>query len=220
MSSFKRIFLLGSILLLAAGLFTFGPMNSSKAFAASINGCPPTQTENSSGNNSSWVEVLQYNLNGIHQVTTFSFSTYPLTIDGSFGAKTETAVNAYQTWANISGGNGVVGSLTWSALGFCPGYSGHYADWGLAGPGTVCPPTQSENSSSNDAIFVKAIQDMLNLDYHYGYISKQSWTPYLSSDGSFGAQTKAAVIDFQNSLSLSPDGAVGPQTWAEFGMCF
>ena len=32
-------------------------------------------------------------------------------------------------------------------------------------------------------------------------------------DGIFGAKTREAVIQFQNSKGLAPDGIVGPQTW-------
>jgi len=35
-----------------------------------------------------------------------------------------------------------------------------------------------------------------------------------SADGDFGPKTKAAVIAFQKSKGLTPDGVVGPKTWA------
>jgi peptidoglycan hydrolase-like protein with peptidoglycan-binding domain len=33
-------------------------------------------------------------------------------------------------------------------------------------------------------------------------------------DGNFGEHTKSAVIAFQTHSALTPDGVVGPQTWA------
>ncbi|MEO1431309.1 MAG: peptidoglycan-binding protein [Cyanobacteria bacterium J06633_8] len=38
--------------------------------------------------------------------------------------------------------------------------------------------------------------------------------PVLVIDGVFGAKTKEAVIAFQNQNNLTPDGIVGPKTWA------
>jgi hypothetical protein len=89
MSYSKRFLLLGSIFLLAAGWFAFGPHDVSKAFAASINGCLPTLTANRSSNNSSWVEVLQYTLTTIAvEEGSYQFITYSSSVDGSFGPNT------------------------------------------------------------------------------------------------------------------------------------
>lgn len=40
-------------------------------------------------------------------------------------------------------------------------------------------------------------------------------SPKLVEDGDFGAKTKAAVVQFQRANSLTPDGIVGPLTWAK-----
>ena len=39
-------------------------------------------------------------------------------------------------------------------------------------------------------------------------------THHVQVDGIFGPRTKSAVQDFQRSKGLSPDGIVGPLTWA------
>lgn len=38
--------------------------------------------------------------------------------------------------------------------------------------------------------------------------------PQLDPDGAFGGKTRAAVVAFQQSHNLGPDGVVGPMTWA------
>ncbi len=38
-----------------------------------------------------------------------------------------------------------------------------------------------------------------------------------SADGSFGPQTKTAVITWQRRHNLTPDGVVGPTTWRSLG---
>jgi g-D-glutamyl-meso-diaminopimelate peptidase len=53
---------------------------------------------------------------------------------------------------------------------------------------------------------VKLIQSLLNkIGYNAGRV-----------DGIFGSQTRQAVISFQRNNGLSPDGIVGPATWAVF----
>ena len=231
MSNSKRFLLLGSIsmLLLTGLLFPFSLKTPSLAHAASINGCPANESENGSGNNSSWVEVIQYTLNAAHgygnnnYIGNFTFPNWPLAVDGSFGPKTYTAVVDFQKWVHISS-DGVVGPQTWAAMGFCldgSSTSPRYID-GLYSNET-CPPTQSENSSSNSAILVQAVQDTLNVNYAElsGYTtSPKSWTPYLASDGSFGSQTYAAVYDWTAYFGPKATGVVNAQTWMSLGMCY
>lgn len=56
--------------------------------------------------------------------------------------------------------------------------------------------------------YVLAWQKFLNLNgFHAGL-----------EDGIFGQNTKNAVIDFQRSRGLEPDGIIGKQTWASIGL--
>lgn len=55
---------------------------------------------------------------------------------------------------------------------------------------------------------VKLLQTLLN-DHHLD--------PSLHVDGSFGPETRAAVVKFQNEEHLTVDGIVGPRTWAALG---
>jgi len=221
MSYSKRFLLLGSILLLAAGWFTFGSHTAPKAFAASINGCPPTLKENSSSNNSSWVEVLQYTLNSIAaEEQSYQFTTYPLSVDGSFGPNTEVAVDTWKSYWDFNSyeGTGVVGPVTWSSLGLCLGASSIYFHGNSVTHGN-CPSTLSNGSSG---ILVIALQDMLDTNLAAGGFSDtpDPFTVYLANDGSFGPQTEDATVDFQHASGIQDNGEVGPQTWDYLGMCY
>lgn len=231
MSSLKRCLLLGSIvmLLLTGCLGTFSAKAPTAHAACSQgcadNPCPPSQSENNSGNNTSWVEVIQFALNSKEEIfrnVGYTFPHWPLTIDGDFGPNTETAVANWQAFDGITGGGGVVGDRTWESLTMCPGdFSRGPANISV---GTTCPPSQSENSSSNNPVFVQAIQDMLNELHRSDSLSASfpaSWSPFLASDGSFGSQTHNAVIDWQSQMSISNGGGVvGTRTWQSFNMCW
>jgi peptidoglycan hydrolase-like protein with peptidoglycan-binding domain len=216
MSHSKRILLLGSILLTATLLFTFNLMRSSTASAAVAIGCPPSESR---GADNTWVKVIQYRLNGLENNDVFFFTTFPLATDGSFGQNTYRAVVTFQGSQGISGGGGVVGNRTWAALGLCTGYPAEVPSGNTYG-GTICPPTESYGSNNT---YVNALQHMLNMDKYEGRISNthpRSWGFPLSQDGSFGSQTKNAVIDFQSANHLRQDGIVGHNTWVALGMCY
>ena len=57
---------------------------------------------------------------------------------------------------------------------------------------------------------------MAVLQYYLNYLSNfYDTVPPLAIDGSFGPDTRAAVIDAQNTFGLVADGIVGPLTWQE-----
>lgn len=238
----KRISLLGGILLAAGLLFaltptastafaaTRGAANASKASAStapafslrpasasaacesscSINGCPPGEAD---GAINDWVAVIQFRLNFLIGAG--------LTTDGHFGSATKTAVTNFQNDVGISNGGGAVGDRTWSAMGFCLGFSTIFLGDSGTTSKTICPAAES-NGGSDDPIFVTAIQDLLNVDYNAGVFpnSPNNFKPYLASDGSFGPLTQNAVNDFQLAVGISGGGgAVGQRTWSELGMC-
>lgn len=107
--------------------------------------------------------------------------------DGGFGDETLSAVKAFQKDAGLDV-DGKVGKLTWNALfktnvAPAPKQVPQY-------PGLIV------QGSSNVAA-VKSVQAKLGV----------------KADGDFGKLTKAAVIAFQKSKGLDPDGKVGPNTW-------
>lgn len=104
--------------------------------------------------------------------------------DGIFGRQTEAAVRRLQTDYNLIV-DGVVGPRTIAVL---------------TEPTTPTPVLSPRSSGPA----VVALQTQLKaLGYQLGSI-----------DGRFGSQTQAAVIDFQKSANLVPDGVVGPETHA------
>lgn len=110
-----------------------------------------------------------------------------LTLGDSFHGTIEVMVKDFQRQVFLVI-DGIVGPKTWKAL--C-------AD---------APIDMPELSRGNDAgltEIVKLAQERLAWDGHYtGAI-----------DGDFGPLTHAAVVQFQKSSALEPDGIIGPITW-------
>lgn len=238
----KHFLILGSVMLAASLLFALTPI-ASTAFAATIgthsasrastithsapsrlavnnacssscaiNPCPPSQAENDPNNNTSWVEVIQFRLNFLESAG--------LMIDGIFGPSTKNAVITFQNAVDITDGGGAVGDRTWSAMGFCTGFSTIINGFFPVSGNPNCPPGLSDGSSG---IFVQALQALLNIDHQVGALpnSPDNFHPYLAFDGIFGSNTKAAVTDFQDADNITRGGgAVGQRTWSGLGMRF
>lgn len=58
-------------------------------------------------------------------------------------------------------------------------------------------------------MLVEALQRTLNV--------RMNPSPDLGVDGDFGSMTEGAVVDFQKSKGIEPNGIVGPETWAALG---
>lgn len=190
-----------------------------------INMCPPTQQE---GNSNTWVRVIKFRLNELFETGAFldspnSFS-FPLTTsDPIFTSILKNAVVDFQDAVGIgASGGGAVGDRTWSAMGFCLGFSHIILGDSETTSLTNCPPDQS-NGGSDNMTFVEAIQALLNIDFNFGFFpnSPNGFQPFLAFDGAFGPKTQNAVNDFQIAVGISGGGgAVGQRTWSELGMCF
>ena len=103
--------------------------------------------------------------------------------DGKFGIYTDSAVRAFQAWADLTG-DGVVGEETWLKL--------DYAD--------KDDPTVKRG---DERIAVRGVQRrLIELSFEPGEI-----------DGRFGPDTEKAVKAFQEKYELEADGIVGPKTW-------
>jgi peptidoglycan hydrolase-like protein with peptidoglycan-binding domain len=112
-------------------------------------------------------------------------------IDGVFGAVTTEAVEEFQRDAVLTV-DGIVGPVTWAALG---------------GDGTR-PPRLAPGSLGP---VVGKLQAVLNKGR--GAFAPAS-DPVLAVDGRYGALTTAAVRSMQKLAAIGTDGAVGLQTWA------
>lgn len=79
--------------------------------------CPPEQDYSA---NDTFVNAMQHmlNMDAYYNLFPSSQSWYPLSMDGSFGPHTLSAVEAFQKLNNLQP-NGQVGPLTWGAFGMC-----------------------------------------------------------------------------------------------------
>ncbi len=118
---------------------------------------------------------------------------YQGAIDGDFGPKTEAAVFAFQKSKNILQ-DGIVCRQTWTAIGVQ-----------CTQPSTNVCPTLNQGDRGPS---VKRLQELLlAAGFNPGAI-----------DGIFGPKTEGAVLAFQKSRNLVPDGIVGVKTWTALGV--
>jgi peptidoglycan hydrolase-like protein with peptidoglycan-binding domain len=216
MSTRKRLILLfGCSLLFAATLTTLNFTHAPVAFAAFSQSCPSTRSEGSSG---ALVQVIQFRLNSLNVSDGINHpfgNPFPLSTDGGFGSMTTEAVRDFQSTFGLST-NGEVGNQTWGTMGFCTGTSRTIPTCCSSVSNSHFPGTIEEGSTGT---FVIELQRGLNVDANLGVIGQGSWFPLLV-DGNFGANTKAAVESLQSAAGITPNGVVGQQTWAAFGMSY
>ena len=127
------------------------------------------------GSNGKFVRYLQFKL----KTQGYNISS----VDGIFGANTQSAVIAFQQANNLTA-DGIVGPKTWNNI-------------------NLLNPQQTILKKGSIGSYVKYLQQkLLSKLYPVGII-----------DGIFGANTERAVKEFQEENGLSPDGIVGPKTW-------
>ena len=152
------------------------------------------------GSTGSSVEQVQFWLSDLAQ---FDSSLARVTVDGSYGAATVSAVEAFQTLFGLTS-DGVVGRSTWNKL----------KEVGLAVankivaanvvPGQFTTTTRAGSSGTA----VRAVQYYLRrLAAYYSDV------PRVAVDGKFGAATTRAVKAWQSRAGLTVDGVVGRLTF-------
>lgn len=162
----------------------------------------PTLREGASGPD---VAYLQQRLNA-HGAS--------LTADGFFGPMTTAAVRTFQATHGLTA-DGVVGPMTWNALGTAAVPSSP-ANSGTSGSGTSTPtPT---NGGGTAVVARPTIRrGATGADVQYLQSRLTAFGYWLAVDGIFGPGTESKVRSFQSSNGLTPDGVVGPMTWAALG---
>ena len=133
-----------------------------------------------------------------------NYSALPtLTVDGSYGPATVTAVTAFQEFFGLTA-DGAVGRATWNKLkevGIA--VVNDLVDPGIA-PGQFVTTLRLGSSGTP----VRAVQYWLRL--LSSYYQDQ---PTVTVDGVFGQATRTAVLAWQNRTGLVADGVVGRLTW-------
>jgi len=153
------------------------------------------------------VRRMQNSLNRIR----VNFPLIPLISNpnGIFGTDMEDAVRTFQRTFNLTP-DGVIGRATWNKISFI--YVGVIRLAELDSEGEritigLNPPDVVLSQGSTGA-------NVLELQFILNSISPYYPTvPTVIKDGVFGAAVKNAVIEFQKTFNLTPDGIVNAGTW-------
>ncbi len=153
------------------------------------------------------VRVVQLRLNRISA----NYPSIPkiLAVDGIYGTDTEAAVRRFQEIFGLAA-DGVVGKSTWYYIRRIYNAVKRLNELDSEGV-TIEEVTQQYPGVLREG---DASIGVANLQYYLNYLSGfYNTIPPLAIDGVFGATTRAAVIDAQNTFGLVADGIVGEVTW-------
>jgi len=128
--------------------------------------------------------------------------------NGVYGEDTAEAVRAFQRTFNLSA-DGVIGRATWNKISYIYTSVTRLGDLASEGErvGIGRNPPTTTISQGNRGELVLLLQFILNA------IAPFYQLPTVLQDNTFGAQVKDAVMEFQSTFGLTPDGVVGPATW-------
>lgn len=153
------------------------------------------------------VQTIQTYLNRIRR----NYPAIPAITDGTgvYGNSTQSAVTKFQSIFGLQS-DGIVGKATWYKLSSLYSSVTRLAELDSEGDtlgiGTVPPSSVLRQGARG--------QDVITLQYLLNVIAEYyPGIPAPTQDGIFGSGTRQAVIEFQETMQLSPDGAVGPLTW-------
>ena len=153
------------------------------------------------------VQTIQTYLNRIRR----NYPAIPVITDeaGVFGNSTKAAVTRFQSIFQLAA-DGIVGKATWYKISQLYAAVTRLSDLNSEGTtlgiGTVPPASVlRQGSRGTDVITLQYLLDVI-AEYYPG-------VPSISQDGIFGNATRQAVIAFQQTKGLTPDGIVGAATW-------
>lgn len=129
--------------------------------------------------------------------------------NGVFGTDTEAAVRAFQRTFDLTS-DGAIGRATWNKINFIYVGVARLAELDSEGERETIgdnPPNVVLSQGSRG-------EDVLQLQFILNVVAAFHQTvPAVIQDGVFGESVKNAVIEFQRTFGLTPDGVVGPGTW-------
>ena len=134
-----------------------------------------------------------------------------VSVDGTFGPETESAVRSYQDKHGLAV-DGVVGPATWDSLGVSHAKILNPPRWAL--PHHQRTHSESQGQSDNS----KPAAPVSHNESKTGAIERLQQALGVSVDGTFGAETESAVRSYQDKHGLAVDGVVGPATWEALGV--
>jgi len=149
------------------------------------------------------VQLAQYYLN----VLSAYYSSIPtVDIDGVLGPKTRTSIIEFQKTVGLPT-TGIIDEQTWTAIhNSVVGILKALPPSAIALPALIFPNIIYREGSEGPGVFI--IQEYLS------FISTVvPAIPAVSPDGTFGPETKAAVVAFQNQYGINPNGIVQEATW-------
>ncbi len=153
------------------------------------------------------VQTIQTYLNRIRK----NYPAIPAITDetGVFQNSTRDAVRKFQSIFDLAT-DGIVGKSTWYKLSSLYAAVTRLAELDSEGTtlgiGTVPPSVVLRQGQRG--------QDVITLQYLLNVISEYyPSVPAPAQDGIFGNETRRAVVAFQQTMRLDPDGFVGPLTW-------
>lgn len=160
------------------------------------------------GEQSDLVRSLQYYL---AVIGAYYENVLPVSITGYFGTQTENSVKSFQRTFGLPE-TGVVDLNTWNDL--YRAYAGIVESVPI-NPNTVALYPGNVLREGVTSEYVKVLQEYLTqINRSYPDI------PAVNNTGYFDPMTKASVTAFQRKYGLTPNGAVGAETWNEIARLY
>ena len=138
---------------------------------------------------------------------------YPVTVDGQFGAGTETATKAFQASHGLTV-DGKVGPQTWGAGAARVTSTAAVIKTAPPQLGPVTYVQPAARPGYTPPLVVNTAYPLIMRGSKGDAVRTWQGRLGLPQDGDFGANTEAATKRFQTAKGLTADGKVGPATWA------